>query len=113
MTYPSDQIDELRHHCDRISLGEEGGTSYIQLEGLLLPEGCVPQKCDALLLPTEKDSYPSRLFLSVRPTSQVERNWNVSDARILERNWHAFSWKVTRGNLRLERLLVGHLKALV
>jgi len=30
----------------------------------------------------------------VRVESGVQLNWNANGVRILERNWHAFSWTV-------------------
>jgi hypothetical protein len=49
------------------------------------------------------------LFLSVQVGSPYTRNWNVSNARIAERNWLAFSWKVELKDPTLARLLIAHL----
>ena len=48
---------------------QEGGITFISLEGLRLPQGCDPPACDALLCPAPRDGYPSRLFLSVKVKS--------------------------------------------
>ena len=75
-----------------------------------LPSGCSPAICDALLCPVPRDDYPSRLYLSEKVGSPYDRNWNVSNARIGERNWFAFSWKAQLPNTAtLSQILVVHL----
>jgi hypothetical protein len=93
MAYPREQIDELRGYCKKISALSEGGIDFLHLEDLRLPAGCSPASCDALFCPTAKDGYPSRLYFSVQVSGQFARNWNGT-ARIGEKNWYAFSWKV-------------------
>ena len=107
---PKEQTDDLKRYCRSLGYFEEGALVYYLLEGLRLPEGCQPAECDALLCPVERDGYPSRLFFSEKVTCVYTRNWNVSDARIGERNWHAFSWKITLpGTATLVELLLAHL----
>jgi len=79
------------------------------LESLRLPTGCSPASCDALLCPVPKDGYPSRLYFSTQVNSPYTRNWNVSNARIGEKNWFAFSWKVDLIQPTLTDLLLAHL----
>ena len=79
------------------------------IENLHLPDGCQPQIVDALLCPTPRDGYQSRLFFSVQITGQA-RNWN-GNIRVLERNWFAISWQVPPG-LRLYEILLVHLRSL-
>jgi hypothetical protein len=107
--YPQDQIDEMKRYCTKVSALNEGGITFLQLEALRLPVGCTPGVCDALLCPLAKDGYPSRLFFAVQITGAYTRNWNCSNARIGERNWFAFSWKVDLANPTLVQLLVAHL----
>ena len=109
MEYPTQQIDELRPYCGKLSALNEGGITFLHLEGLRLPAGCEPAVCDALLCPVQRDGYPSRLFFSTEISGPYTRNWNVSDARIGERNWFAFSWKVDLAEPPLSQLLVAHL----
>jgi hypothetical protein len=109
MGFPSEQTDELKRYCTKLSVLTEGGVSFLLLEGLRLPAGCQPSMCDALLCPVAKDGYPSRLYFSVQVTSVYTRNWNCSNARIGERNWVAFSWKVDQQNPTLPQLLIAHL----
>lgn len=105
MNYPQDQIEELKRCCTRVSLCTEGGTNYFLLEGLSLPEGCSPSSCDALLCPTPHSGYLARLFFSVQVQGRFPRNWN-GNARIAERNWHAFSWQVQNTSVRLIDLVI-------
>lgn len=102
--YPEDQITELKNCCQAVLQCEEGDTTYFLLEGLSLPEGCVPASCDGLLCPTPHSGYPARLFFSVQVQGRYPRNWN-GNLRVLERNWYAFSWQVTNTNIRLADLV--------
>lgn len=105
MTYSQDQIEELKSCCKSILQCDEGGYTYFLLEGLILPEGCSPSSCDGLLCPTAHSGYPARLFFSTQVQCRFSRNWN-GNARILERNWYAFSWRVNNSNARLIDLVI-------
>jgi hypothetical protein len=107
-----DQIEEVKCLVPGLSLVEEAGTSYLFLPGLVLPTGCKPEKVDALLCPTARDNYPSRLFFAEHIQCQKTLNWNAIGVRIAERNWHAFSWKIGGTNLRLAQMIMCHLSAL-
>lgn len=110
MEYPEQQIEELKRYCTKLKALVESGVTFVYLEGLRLPAGCDPSMCDALLCPMGRgDGYPSRLFLSARIMSPYARNWNVSNARIGEKNWFAFSWKVELQYPTLAQLLIAHL----
>lgn len=109
--YPEDQVAELKLLCPDVSRVEEAGCTFLLLPGLYLPEGCNPARTDALLCPTPRDGYASRLFFAERVQSKPERNWNATGVRIAERNWHAYSWK-TNPNLRLAQMVAAHLRAL-
>ena len=110
MNYPTSQTDELKQYCSGLSALTEGDTTYLYMEGLHLPAGCEPTRCDALFCPVPtKDGYPSRLYLATQVSSRYTRNWNCSNARIGERNWFAFSWKVDMESPTLKDLLVAHL----
>ncbi|HST51085.1 MAG TPA: hypothetical protein VLJ61_03665 [Pyrinomonadaceae bacterium] len=109
MEYPKEQIDELKRYCTSVKTFSEGAVTYLFLEALRLPAGCEPSICDALLCPVPRDGYPSRLFLSKQIASPYSRNWNATNARIGERNWFAFSWKVEIINPTLVQLLIAHL----
>jgi hypothetical protein len=111
MTEVSTQVEDLKRYCDRVGVLTEGGVTFYLLEGLRLPGGCTPSSCDGLLCPSERDGYPSRLFFSVQIAPAYARNWNwnTSNARILERNWFAFSWKVEQATPTLVDLLIAHL----
>jgi hypothetical protein len=109
MGYPKEENDELKNYCTKLSLFAEGGVNFLYMEGLRLPAGCEPSVCDGLLCPVPKDGYPSRLYLSTQVKSSYTRNRNVSNVRIGEKNWFAFSWKVELTSPTLTQLLVAHL----
>jgi|ERR1700733_2842118 len=110
MQFPQEQIDELKPYCSSLSALTEANATYFHLIGLRLPPGCTPEICDALLRPFKgNDSYPSQLYFSVAIRSPFGRNWNVSNARICEKNWFAFSWKHTLVLPTLAQMLVNHL----
>lgn len=110
MDYPQEQIAELKRYCSKVSALTEGNATFLYLEQLRLPEGCEPAACDALLRPFQgADGYPSQLYFSEQIKSPYARNWNVINARICEKNWFAFSWKVNPASPTLARILVAHL----
>lgn len=111
MTIGDDELRELLRQYPDMEEGTEAGVRYYRIPGLRLPEGCTPDRVDALLCPTGRDGYPSRLFLEKAVTCRTARNWNASNVRILERNWFAVSWMVKTPNLRLAQLLAAHLEA--
>ena len=109
MNFPSDQVEELRPLCATMAAHQEGGVDYLLMESLLLPEGCKPARTDALLCVAPRDGYPSRLFLADRISDRGTPNW-TADVRVLERNWHAFSWTVDSPGLRLLQVVMNHLR---
>ncbi len=108
---PTDQLEELKPFCSTLSIAEEGGLTYILLQQLKLCEGSTPDTVDALLCPEPRDGYLSRIFFSqkVRFPGLQNPNWNADGVRILEKNWHAISWKTRQENLRLAQILSDHL----
>jgi hypothetical protein len=110
MDFPKEQVEELKKITPDLSIASEGGYTYILINKLFLPEGCIPAETTALLCPTPKDGYASRLFFPTIIRGCPSRNWN-GNLRVLDRNWHAFSWRVP-GNLRLAETLLVHLNAL-
>ncbi len=94
-----------------LSVAQEGGYTFIHIANLHLPQGCQPQIVNALLCPTLREGYNSRLFLSAQivGAGSVVLNWN-GNIRVLEQNWYAISWQ-TQPGLRLAEMLIIHLKA--
>ena len=104
------EIQELVLAFPGLQQVKEAGIHYFLLPNLHLPEGCNPNVVDALLCPVQRDGYNSRLFFSSRIATPVQRNWN-GNARILDRTWHAISWRVPTP-LRLMQMILTHLDAL-
>lgn len=110
MQFPEEQVEELKEICPGAQQYEEGGVPYFFLPKLSTPDGCSPEQVDALLCPTAHHGYTSRLFLSQKISSPQSRNWST-EARIMERTWHAISWKYDEANLRLAQILALQLRA--
>ncbi|MBL9170656.1 MAG: hypothetical protein JNN07_23190 [Verrucomicrobiales bacterium] len=110
MTFPEDQIVELKGLCPEIAQGEEGGQSFLLLPKLPLPPGSDAANVDALLCPYERDGYASRLYFARQVGGPRPLNWNAFNVRILNRNWYAHSWRVRKG-LRLAQMLGEHMIA--
>jgi hypothetical protein len=111
--YPQDQIDELKGQYSGLSFIEEAGVEYFLLPNMLTPKGCIPDKVDALLCPSARDGYTSRLFFAKQVAGPRPLNWNANGVRIGERNWHAYSWKIGASSQRLAQMVSSHLSALI
>jgi|ERR1700731_1915221 len=117
MAFPRNEIDELKQSFKQLSAVTEGGTEFILIPSLMLPEGCEPQQADVLLCPTPRDGYVSRLFLSAKVVHKGPgQNWNASGVRICNRAWWAVSWNAIQPNAqppaqRLAAILAQHLEA--
>lgn len=113
MDLPPDQLLELTAAYPCALKATEGGITYVLIPNLPLPPNNEPPQVDVLLCPTaDRHGYPSRLFFAEQVKSQKPLNWNTNGVRILERNWYAYSWKVSQQNLRLMQILALHLRAL-
>lgn len=110
MTFPTDQLQELARLFPGVKQAIEGGVTYFLLPQLVLPAGRTPERVDALLCPSGRDGYTSRLFLAQMISTTNGLNWNANGTRILERNWFAVSWRV-RDGLRLAQMVRAHLDA--
>jgi hypothetical protein len=109
-TFPDDQIKELVSQYPGVEQAEEGGIVYFRFPSLELPAGCDPERVDALLCPTARDGYASRLYLAQKVTGGPSQNWNATGVRVLERNWQGVSWRTKEG-LRLAQMVRVHLDA--
>jgi hypothetical protein len=111
MEFQTDQVEELKSVTPNLSVAEEGGYTYILIEGYQLPTGCNPAIVDLLLCPMARDGYQSRLYFPQKITGcTMTPNWNGT-VRVLGRTWEAFSWR-TESGLRLLEMLLVHLKGL-
>jgi hypothetical protein len=111
VTLPDDEVQELKLLCPGVRQGVEAGVTYFLLPDLTLPAGRIPETTDALLCPSGRDGYPSRLFFATQVTGGQGTNWNAVRVRIFERDWYALSWRIPAG-LRLAQMLSAHLAAL-
>ena len=108
--WPEDQIKEMKDlFGEGITAYQESGLGYLMIPKLKLPDGCSPSECNALLCPAGRDGYPSRLYFEQRIATKGSPNW--TQARILERQWEAVSWKI-EPNIRLAQMVGAHLRAL-
>lgn len=104
------ELDELLLLWPEVEEAVEAGVTFYLLPRLAMPPGSTPPRVDALLCPTPRDGYASRLYLAERVTGGAKRlNWN-GQIRVLERNWHAASWRTPAG-LRLAQMVAVHLEA--
>jgi hypothetical protein len=104
-----DELAELGLFSGAVLECREGGKRYLLLERVTLPAGCSVTATEALLCPQERDGYQTRLFLA-QPVNGRGANWTVH--RILDRNWHTWSWQGIAANQRLAQILRGHLRGL-
>lgn len=114
MDFPRDQLLELKRLYPGIQRCDEGSFTFFLLPDVTLPEGCSPGRVDLLLCPMLRDGYPSRLFIAERISTPASLNWNGT-CRILERNWHAFSWMADQNDqndLRLAQMVALHMRGL-
>ena len=111
MTSTESQIVELLRLFPGTQRAVEGGNTYFLIPDLEMPPGCTPARLDVLLCPSARDGYASRLYFSQKVEGGPPQNWHVSGVRILERNWHAFSWR-TREGLRLIQMVLAHVGGL-
>ncbi|MEO9474607.1 MAG: hypothetical protein ABJG41_03720 [Cyclobacteriaceae bacterium] len=109
MNFSEEQMTKLKRVFGDVKVLNEGGVGYIYIPNLHLPEGCKPELVDVLFCPTARDGYSSRLFLSERITGCPTRNWN-SNVRILDRTWHAVSWRIP-DEQQLYETIMYHLNA--
>lgn len=107
---PADPLGELLQLCPELRQAVEAGVTYYLLPNLAMPSGASPARVDALLCPTPRDGYESRLYLAERVTGGTRPlNWN-GQIRVLERYWCAVSWRTPAG-LRLAQMVAIHLEA--
>tara|TARA_R110002124_G_scaffold149259_5_gene315359 strand:- start:9402 stop:9752 length:351 start_codon:yes stop_codon:yes gene_type:complete len=110
MEVNSDWIERLRKVYPELEVLKEGGFSYIFIKDLILPDGVIPEKLDALLCIDRRDGYDSRLYVSEKiKECDPSRNWN-GNIVLMDKNWFAVSWKTQQGLTYIEMLMV-HLKA--
>jgi len=112
MNFDSDEVNELKKCFADLSACAEGGVGFLLIPSLSLPAGCDPAVVDALLCPSPRDGYSSRLFLSTKVAHHGHgQNWNAGGVMICGRRWWAVSWKAQESRKRLSAILAAHLEA--
>lgn len=118
MEISADQLDEMKKIYPSAKKAEEGGVTYFFLPNLKMPDGCTPEKVDALLCPSPRDGYTSRLFFAQKvsckdkPKRNPNPKWNSNGSvRILDHTWYAFSWRINT-SIRLAQMVSAHLDGL-
>ena len=111
--FSEDQLAELKSMWPSLSEAEEGGLTFIRIDGLRLADGCEPRTVSGLLCPVPRDGYQSRLFISAKISHKGKgQNWNPQNGCvILNEHWWAVSWKTARQNQRLTEMMLDHLRA--
>lgn len=100
------EIKELHAVSKGAKVVEVGGTTYVHLPTLALPDGRI---VEALLCLTVSNGYSTRLFLS-EPVPSKGSNWTVHT--ILDKAWHTWSWNGVPSDIRPIEVLASHLAAL-
>lgn len=88
---------------------EEGGQPYVFLPELRFVGAGKRKKMQALLCPSPRDSYTTRLFLEEQIPERVQ-NWK--QVTIRGRTWWACSWNNVPASLPWLEILANHLRPL-
>ncbi len=114
MSFEQTQLDELKSYYPKIASTKDGEVEFILIEDLQLPDGCEPKVVKALLCPSSRDGYSSRLFLSAQINHKGPgQNWNAKGVSIANQNWWAVSWQTNQTGLSLLGMVTAHLQAFV
>lgn len=107
-----EHLDNLQKICRGAMVMGEAGIDYVFLPELGVITSLATHKLDALLCPSQHPSgYMTRLFLAEPlPGSGQSNNW--TQHRILERNWHSWSWQNVPAAQAPAQILAAHLRAL-
>lgn len=107
-----DGLDGLRAIFPKATVMREGGIDYIFLPCITVQTNLGNHSLDALLCPTAHPTgYMTRLFLAMPlPGCGQSNNWG--QFRILERDWHSWSWQNVPATLSPAQILAAHLRAL-
>ena len=107
-----ENLDELRKICAGEKVMQEGGIDYVFLHQLEIITSQGAYQMDALLCPSQHPSgYMTRLFLAEPLIGSGQSN-NWTEHRILERNWHCWSWQNVPATQSPAQILAAHLRAL-
>jgi hypothetical protein len=109
--FPADQVEELKKAFAGLTWASEGPHAYILLPQLQLGAHCTPRVTDALLCPTSREGYATRMFYANVIEGAPVTNW--SKHHILGRDWHAFSWQGVAASLRLMQMVLAHARPLL
>lgn len=107
-----ESLHGLRAICPEATVMREGGIDYIFLPGITIKTSQGNHELDALLCPmAHPTGYMTRLFLT-KPLPGCGQTNNWGQFRILEREWHSWSWQNVPACLTPAQILAAHLRAL-
>lgn len=110
--FPPDQVEELKAAFVGVEWAVDGQLSYIRIPELKLGAHCTPAVTEALLCPSPRDGYATRLFYAHVIAGAVSvANWTKH--HILGRDWHAYSWQGVAASLRLMQMVLAHASPLL
>jgi hypothetical protein len=105
-------LNGLRAICPKAVVMRESGIDYVFLPNITFRTSQGDQALDALLCPAPHPTgYMTRLFLA-RPLPGCGQSNNWTQIRILERDWHSWSWQNVPSTLAPAQILAAHLRAL-
>jgi hypothetical protein len=85
--------------------------TYFRLPKLKLAARCSPSVTDGLLCPSAREGYLTRMFYADCVQGANVANWKVY--KVLDQDWHAFSWQGVEPTLRLVQMVAAHLQPLL
>ena len=107
-----ENLGELQKIFGGAKVMQEGGIDYVFLPELEIITSQATYRLDVLLCPTQHPSgYMTRMFLA-EPLHGSGQSNNWTEHRILERNWHSWSWQNVPATQALAQILAAHLRAL-
>ncbi|MBB1090450.1 hypothetical protein HUU61_04035 [Rhodopseudomonas palustris] len=110
MTDAARQFAEIRKLYPNAEMWTEGGQQAVYLPQLRIANQGATVIRDALLWPTTREGYSTRLFLSEAVTAPRAKNWNPFN--ICGRSWYACSWQGVPATLPWVEILANHLSVL-
>ena len=108
-----DKINGIREIYPNAQTMAEAGIDFIYIPAITISTSKGQRTLNALLCPmAHPTGYMTRLFLS-EPCEGCGQSANWNTFRILERQWHSWSWQNVPASLTPAQILAAHLRALL